>query len=76
MTQIIQREIKKGSLDKEFLKEVYDLPILGNIVLDEINAEFIEFMFNHTRFSMDMNLNILYLKEKHESYDYTSQIRY
>lgn len=74
-TQIIQREIKRGTLSKEFLNEVYNLPNLGNIEIEEIDSNLIEFMFNHTRFSKDINLNLLHLKEKFESHDYSAQIR-
>lgn len=76
MTQLIQRDIKKGSLKKEFLSVIYNLPTEGDILIDEIEADFIEYMFNHVRHSREMNENLIRLKEKYLNYDYSEQVRY
>ncbi|MBK6400037.1 MAG: hypothetical protein IPN61_13175 [Bacteroidetes bacterium] len=76
LTQIIQKKIKKGSLPVSFLQELYDLIEEGDFVLDELDRNFIEFMFSHVRYSSDMNENIRQLKERHLEYDYRNTIRY
>lgn len=76
LTQLIQREIKKGSLNKDFLAKIYDISSTMDITLDEIDSNFIDFIFNHTRFSKEINENLIILKEKYVEYDYAHQIRY
>lgn len=70
------KKIKKGSLPVSFLQELYDLIEEGDFVLDELDRNFIEFMFSHVRYSSDMNENIRQLKERHLEYDYRNTIRY
>ena len=60
----------------QFVDRLYDLSIIGDINLDEVDRDFVEFMFKHVRYSKDINENLFKLKEKLETYDYSEQIRY
>ncbi|OFX23509.1 MAG: hypothetical protein A2033_16165 [Bacteroidetes bacterium GWA2_31_9] len=76
VTQIIQKKIKKGNLPNNFIEKLYSLKDVGDIVIDEIDVNFIEFIFNHLSVSNEMIDNLIYYKTKQINYDYSGQIRY
>jgi hypothetical protein len=76
VSQIIQKNIKKGSLPNNFVDELYSLKEIGDIIIDEIDADFIEYLFTHKCISNKMNDNLIYFKEKQIAYDYRDQICY
>lgn len=76
VTQIIQKNIKKKCLPNNFVEKLYSMKELGDIVIDEIDDDFIEFLFTHKSISSEMNNNLIYFKEKHIAYDYGDQICY
>lgn len=76
VTQIIQKKIKKGKLKNAFVEKLYSLKELGSIEIDEIDVDFIEFIFNHLSVSNEMNDNLIYYKEKYIRNDYRDKIRY
>ena len=74
--QIIQRGKNKGNLHPNFIQKLYALEDIGDLVVDEIDRDFIEFIYNHLSVSSDMSSNLIHYKEKQINYDYREQIRY
>jgi hypothetical protein len=76
VTQIIQKKIKKRKLPDTFANELYKLLELGDVFFEEIDLDFIEFIFTHVRYSKEINENVFKLKERHLDHDYRYKIRY
>jgi hypothetical protein len=74
VTQIIQKKIKKGNLPDDFVQRLYSLPENGDIIIDEIDEPFIEFMFTHLSISNEIIENLIYFKNKLNRHDYRDQI--
>lgn len=75
-TQIIQRGLNKSNLPNNFIQKLYSIEDMGDLVIDEIDRDFIEFIFNHLSVSSDMSSNLIHYKQKQINYDYGEQVRY
>jgi hypothetical protein len=74
VSQIIQKKIKKGQLPKEIINRLYSITDYWNIKIEEIDIEFVDFIYTHKSISSKMNENLIFFKEKQINYDYRNQI--